>query len=123
MVEALEDHQAACCRQLDTLLEPALFRALGDPNRQTLMSRLAACGCSPTVGELATCCPVDLSVVSRHLTVLRQAGVVRAAKSGREVRYRLDDGFLVERLRALADAIEGCCRSQSGATPAAEEEP
>ncbi len=77
----------ACCPDLEGLIDPALFRALSDPNRVALVARLGRSGRPTTVTEAADCCPVDLSVVSRHLAVLREAGVVRAAKQGREVHY------------------------------------
>ena len=75
----------ACIR--GQTLSPQFFRALGDPNRLALLARLAAC-CGPrTVSELAACCPVDLSVVSRHLAILREAGILQARKHGKEVHY------------------------------------
>ena len=47
-------------------------------------------------------------MVSRHLAVLRRAGVLRAAKQGREVRYTVSPG-LAASLRSLADALDACC--------------
>jgi ArsR family transcriptional regulator len=40
--------------------------------------------------------------------MLRDAGVLRATKQGREVLYELDCGALAGSLRALADALENC---------------
>jgi DNA-binding transcriptional ArsR family regulator len=91
------------------LIDPEVFRALGDPNRVALISGLGRRGHPTTVTEAAECCPVDLSVVSRHLAVLRRAGVVEAAKAGREVRYTLSPAALAARLRSLADALDACC--------------
>jgi ArsR family transcriptional regulator, arsenate/arsenite/antimonite-responsive transcriptional repressor len=62
------------------------------------------------VGEIAACCAVDLSVVSRHLKLLAGAGVLEATREGRTVRYSLRANALAERLHALADAFTaGCC--------------
>jgi ArsR family transcriptional regulator len=98
-----------CCRHLDRLLSPPFFKALGDPNRLALLTRLAGC-CEPsTVTELSTCCPVDLSVVSRHLAILRDAGIVESRRSGKEVRYRVRFDVLSGSFRRIADAIDGCC--------------
>ncbi|HSG79065.1 MAG TPA: metalloregulator ArsR/SmtB family transcription factor [Acidimicrobiia bacterium] len=94
---------------LETLLDPDLFRALGDPNRATLIAHLGEDGGSSTVTEASECCPVDLSVVSRHLRTLRTAGVVTAHKEGREVHYRVEHRALASRLREIADALETCC--------------
>lgn len=100
---------AGCCPDLAALIDPEVFRALGDPNRVALLAHLGRRGRPTTVTEAAECCPVDLSVVSRHLAVLRRAGVVEWAKAGREVRYTLSPGLLAARLRSLADALEACC--------------
>ena len=35
-----------------------------------------------TVTEAAGCCPVDLSVVSRHLATLKEAGILQADLNG-----------------------------------------
>jgi ArsR family transcriptional regulator len=91
---------------LDALLDPALFAALADPTRVRLVSCIAKCCRACTVGEIAECCSVDLSVVSRHLKALGEAGVLSAARDGRIVRYSLRADELATRLRALADALE-----------------
>ena len=95
-------------RALQIHLRPELFRALGDPTRLTLVVRLATASAPQTVTELTDCCGVHLSGVSRHLAMLRDAGVVRADKRGREVRYRLDGDAVTGALRALADALDAC---------------
>ena len=103
---------AECCTPAITdVLAPRFFRALCDPNRIALVIRLAQCGRPCTVSELAKCCPTDLSVVSRHLALLRDAGVLTARKRGKEVYYSVPYEGLAGTLRAMADAIEGCCQT------------
>jgi hypothetical protein len=66
------DAPGSCCAAgLGELLSPQLFRALADPRRLSLLVRLADEGRPRTVGQLADGSGVDLSVVSRHLAVLR----------------------------------------------------
>ena len=101
--------RTSCCRELNKWLEPDTFRALGEPSRAALLMLLAGTPGPRTVGELAAELPIDLSVVSRHLKVLKDVGVVTAERSGKEVRYRLACGDLVRMLRNLADALESCC--------------
>lgn len=93
---------------MDGLLDPALFKALGDPTRLTLLACLMKCGRACSVGEIAECCSVDLSVVSRHLQVLSRCGAVSARKRGRGVFYAARYDHLSALLRALASAIESC---------------
>jgi len=98
-----------CCRRLEELLSPPFFKALGDPNRLALLTRLAGC-CEPcTVTELSACCPVDLSVVSRHLAILRDAGIVRSERRGKEVYNSVCFEVLSQTFRQIADAIDACC--------------
>lgn len=107
-----EPAASQCCDDLDDLLEPGLFRALSDPNRLTLLSRLAASPAPRTVSELDTCCSIDLSVVSRHLAVLREAGVVKAEKKGRQVFYSVCCQPLAALLRRVADALDCCAANE-----------
>jgi ArsR family transcriptional regulator, arsenate/arsenite/antimonite-responsive transcriptional repressor len=100
---------AACCRPIDDLLDPALFKALGDPTRVRLLGCLAKCSRPCTVSEVAECCSVDFSVVSRHLQLLERAGIVESTREGRTVSYVVKYGDLCRTLRGLADAIEQCC--------------
>ena len=102
-------HAAACCGPIDDLLDPALFKALGDPTRALLLSCIVKCGRACSVGEVAECCSVDLSVVSRHLQQLARSGVLEAKRSGRVVTYAVRATELVAKFRALADEIERAC--------------
>lgn len=94
--------------RLERRLDPGLFRALHDPTRARLVACLARCGRACSVSELAACCSVDLSVVSRHLRLLERSGVVRARRSGRSVLYAVRYRDLSRALRALAEAFEDC---------------
>ena len=67
---------AANCPSIEEVLGTKLFKALCEPARVALLVRQARC-CGPsTVGQIAECCEIDLSVVSRHLAILRDAGVL-----------------------------------------------
>lgn len=107
--------QAAGVRgPVDGLLDAGLFKALSDPTRLLLLGCMIKCGRGCTVGEVAECCSVDLSVVSRHLAALAEAGVLEGSKSGRTVTYHVRTAFVCGRLRDLAEAIETCCPTGCG---------
>ena len=67
---------------------------LGDPTRRELVGLLAA-GEVPA-GELAARFPVSRPAISRHLRVLREAGLVRVRSDGRQRLYALDPRPLQE---------------------------
>ena len=101
--------------ELERRLDPELFRALGDATRLELLLRLAAADRPLGVTGVADCCGVHLSGVSRHLAILRRAGIVRAQRRGREMLYELDGAALGQTLRGLADALDACpacCRKE-----------
>ncbi len=101
---------AACCRgPLDTLLDPELFKALADPTRLALIACIAKCARPCSVSEVAECCAVDMSVVSRHLAQLARAGILEAAKDGRAMLYSVRYAELCVTLRSLAAALDECC--------------
>jgi len=99
---------------VDRSLNPELFKALSDPTRLRLVACIAKCARGCAVGEVAECCSVDLSVVSRHLAQLARAGVLEAERQGRAVRYRVRYQHVCRALRDLADALEACSPGTKG---------
>lgn len=66
----------------------AVFRALGSPARLTIVRTLMPgerCVC-----DLVEACGLGWSTTSRHLEVLREAGVVTSEKRAQKVFYRLE---------------------------------
>ena len=100
----------ACAEALEAHLDASVFKALCDPNRLALVARLATSAGTMNVSEASECCGVHISGTSRHLAMLKAAGIVAAERRGREVRYRLQTEHLVSLLRGLADSLEACCR-------------
>ena len=58
-----------------------VFAALADPTRRAILSDLA--GGARTVGQLAAPHSMTLPAISKHLTVLRRAGLITQRRSGR----------------------------------------
>lgn len=106
---------AACSGPIDTLLDPVLFKAFSDPTRVSLIGCIAKCARGCSVGEVAECCSVDISVVSRHLALLARSGVLEVTKDGRTVFYRVRYSQLSRSLRLLADALDQCNPEKGGA--------
>ena len=94
-----------CCSE-ETQKLANFLKALGEFNRLSLIYRLCDCNSPQNAMCLCDCCDVDASVVSRHLKVLSQEGVVKLEKKGRERTYVLDRENVVKHLRELADRVE-----------------
>jgi DNA-binding transcriptional ArsR family regulator len=63
-----------------------LFRTLADPTRRALFERLCREG-EQTVGALTARAGVSQPAVSKHLGLLKQAGLVRDRHAGRQTHY------------------------------------
>jgi len=64
-----------------------ILKALGHPTRLWMAEQLA--GGERCVCELAENIDADFSTISKHLTILKQAGVVIDEKRGKQVYYKL----------------------------------
>lgn len=76
-----------------TTTQDALFRTLADPTRRALFERLCREG-EKTVGALTAKAGVSQPVVSKHLGVLKQVGLVRDRHEGRQTHYSAQLGAL-----------------------------
>jgi DNA-binding transcriptional ArsR family regulator len=64
-----------------------VFRALADPTRRAIFEQLSRQG-EQTVHALTSYAGVSQPAVSKHLTVLKRANLVRHRREGRETHYR-----------------------------------
>jgi DNA-binding transcriptional ArsR family regulator len=73
--------------------QDTLFRTLADPTRRAIFERLCRDG-EQTVGALTARAGVSQPAVSKHLGVLKQAGLVRDRPDGRQTHYSAQPGAL-----------------------------
>lgn len=76
-----------------TATADVLFKTLADPTRRALFERLCREG-ERTVGALTAHAGVSQPVVSKHLAILKQAGLVRDRHEGRQTHYSAQLGAL-----------------------------
>jgi len=70
-----------------------LFRTLADPTRRAIFERLCREG-EQTVGALTAQAGVSQPAVSKHLGILKRAGLVRDRQAGRQTHYGAQVGAL-----------------------------
>ncbi|MEI9989601.1 MAG: autorepressor SdpR family transcription factor [Rhizomicrobium sp.] len=80
-----------------------VFRALADPTRRRILQLLRARNMN--AGEIASHFSVSKPTLSGHFTILRDAGLVTAEKSGTTVTYRLNLSVLEDALLGFADGF------------------
>jgi len=85
-----------------TTAQDMLFKTLGDPTRRAIFERLCSDG-EQTVGALTARAGISQPAVSKHLSVLKQAGLVLDRHEGRQTHYRAQP-------RALAPLVDWTSR-------------
>jgi DNA-binding transcriptional ArsR family regulator len=80
------------------------FEALADPNRRAIAQLLG--GGERSVKELADSMPISRPAVSRHLRLLKSAGLVTDRAEGTRRLYRLQDEG-IEAVRAYLEEVWG----------------
>ena len=81
-----------------------VFVALGDEHRQRILLTFER-GERLTVGQIAGIATLSRPAVSHHLNILRDAGVLLAERSGREVYLRVNRPVLEEALSAVLEYV------------------
>lgn len=80
----------------------AVFAALGDPTRRTILEQLGF-GEGITASGLADRLPVSRQAIAKHLGILERAGLVLAQRDGRDVRYVVEGRRLEEASRWMTE--------------------
>lgn len=83
-------------------LVTAVFAALGDPTRRTILEQLGL-GEDVTASGLADRLPVSRQAIAKHLGILERAGLVVAQRDGRDVRYAVEGRRLEEASRWMTE--------------------
>ena len=106
--------------RIDQIQEYAdMFKALSNPNRLGIFLRLISC-CPPGtrsfseaearryVGELGEDLDITLSTVSHHIKELRQAGLIKVERHGKNIECWVDE----QAVTALVELLK--CRVPTG---------
>ncbi len=92
--------------ELDVGSMAAMFKAMSDPTRQRILILLEQ---RPrTVNEIVSEFSLAQPTISRHLAVLKTAGLVEAERDGQHVRYSLGTSALKDTCRSFFSQFS-CC--------------
>lgn len=81
------------------------LKAVSDPVRRQILQMLKKK--SMNAGEIAAQFQISDAAISRHLSVLKKADLVRAERSGQHIRYELNASILDEALLWMRSLKEG----------------
>ncbi len=84
----------------DLEVEAEIFKAMSDPCRLMILKLLKEgelCAC-----EIMVAINRPQSTTSHHLSILKDAGLIKERKNGRWSRYRLSEGAVIEALNLIS---------------------
>ncbi len=90
-----------------------VFKALSDPTRRRVLQLLRERPLS--AGELSEHFAVSKPTMSAHFSVLQEAGLIEAEKSGRTIFYRLKMSVLEDALLSFAQTLGWEMKTPGGA--------
>lgn len=107
----------ACCSpalidECRSFLTGDFFKAFVDESRQAIFLLLVENG-EMTVKAITDQMSISQSNVSRHLALLKRAGVADSERRGQEIWYRPNYKEVIHRLSSLATVLNQCCRPES----------
>lgn len=98
-MNARQSQAAACCA---ALLDSTFFKAFSEPARNAAFREVVLLG-RADIGTIAERLPQDRSVISRHLRILTEAGVLRASREGRRTLYEVNTVVIEQRLQEMLE--------------------
>ena len=94
------------------MLMNAAFKALADPTRREILRLLR--GGPKTSGEIADRFPTAWATISRHLAVLREAGLILSQRDGQQVLYELNTTVIEDVASHVLEWMKPNGRSRRG---------
>ncbi|GBF48507.1 ArsR family transcriptional regulator [Leptospira ryugenii] len=97
---------------LNQVLDSKFLTALSEPSRVEVLKQVIRHG-KADISELSEGMNLDRSVISRHLGILQEVGILIREKQGKHVFYQLDPSRAVERFKMIVNHLEEmvaiCC--------------
>ena len=103
----LKRDKTVLVEELAKNFDSKFFKSLSEPVRQQLIKYLMLNGRSD-IGTIAEHLPQHRSVISRHLQLMQEAGILICEKEGRFVYYTIDGKEFLTKLESLVDQIRAC---------------
>lgn len=98
-------------QRFSDLADTAFFKALCEPVRVKILALLAERGRSD-ISTLAEAFTQDRSVISRHLTLLEDCGMVTCDRAGRHRYYQINGALILQNLEGFTAQVRqlvACC--------------
>lgn len=95
------------CEALVDAFDSKFFKTLSEPVRIEILKFLLMNGRSD-IGTVADNMPQDRSVISRHLSLMYEAGILNCEKSSRHRFYEINPRGMLEKLERISGLLRQC---------------
>jgi len=99
--------QREIVEELVDVLDSKLFKTLSEPVRVQILKFLMLNG-RADIGTIAEFMPQDRSVISRHLHLMYEAGILTCEKESRHMFYEINGQAILEKMENITDKIRQC---------------
>jgi len=107
MVTKSKNTRFEIAQELVEALDSKFFKTLGEPVRIQILKFLMLNG-KADIGTIAENMPQDRSVISRHLNLMQEAGILISSKEDRHVYYHVNGKPFMEKILDISGKINKC---------------
>lgn len=109
MEETKQQSRNEIAEELVKAFDSKFFKTLSEPVRVQILKFLMLNG-RADIGTIAENMPQDRSVISRHLSLMQEAGVLTSQKENRYVFYEVNGQPFLEKLVDITEKIGKCMK-------------
>ncbi len=109
MENEISKSRTEIAEELVEAFDSKLFKTLSEPVRVQILKFLMLNG-RADIGTIADNMPQDRSVISRHLNLMQENGILTSQKENRHVFYDVNGQTFLEKLVDITEKIEKCMK-------------
>ena len=102
-------NQIEIANQLVAVMDSKFFKSLGEPVRVQIIRFLLLNG-RADIGTIAESMPQDRSVISRHLNLMHDVGILSCEKESRHMYYSINAETFLDRFSTITKLVETCLK-------------
>ncbi len=100
-------NQVEIANKLVDVMDSKFFKSLAEPVRVQIIRYLLLNG-RADIGTIAENMPQDRSVISRHLNLMQEVGILNCEKESRHIFYEINGQAFLDKLQNLTDLLRKC---------------
>ena len=102
-----DPQKRVAAEDLINAFDSKFFKTMSEPVRMQILKFLLLNGRSD-IATIAENMPQDRSVISRHLNLMSEVGILKCEKETRHVFYEIDGNVFIAKLETMTNQIRKC---------------